>query len=201
MANKYTSEQKAEALAIAEATSQAEAEARTGIPMGTIGWWASSERAKTPHKDRLPKQMQTLSQEAAMQAKENVAGYITERLKGLADGLYELAEQGLTEVKSFMAKPGGKDRDTSAWLRAVIGAMHYGIQDAQLLSGKPTMRPEVVERREYNITAKFIAEHPEYVDVVFSERTERRRGDVIDAEFEQPRLASGGGESTHTGLG
>lgn len=169
MANsRWTEEQKIKALTIAEAVSITEAARQTGIPRGTIGRWMvemkRNDGNETSETKRDPKTIERLAEQAAKEAVAEAKYYIVDRLKSLADELYQLAEDGIRETRQFLAAPGSKDRDSAAWLRAVVGAMHYGIQDAQLLSGKPTARPEVTSRYEYDITQRIIAD-PEAVDL------------------------------------
>lgn len=166
MANiSWTQEQKAKALTIAAAISITEAARETGIPSGTIKRWRSeANRTERGEPNRTPKKLERLAEQAAQEAIAEAKDYIVDRLKSLADELYGLAEDGVKETRSFMRNPGSKDRDTAAWLRSVVGAMHYGIQDAQLLSGKPTARPEVVDRHEYDITQRIIGD-PEAVEL------------------------------------
>lgn len=163
--------QKLKALAIADAVTVREAAAQTGVPEGTIKRWRfelRTERGEPSQTNRTPKNLKPVLQEAVDQAVAEASEYITERLKTLANGMYELARQGLEEAKAFMATTPDKDRDSAAWLRAVIGAMHYGIQDAQLISGKPTARPEVMEKREYDITHRVVTEHPGVLEDIFA---------------------------------
>lgn len=173
MPSKWTEEQKLKALTIAEAVSITEAARQTGIPKGTIKRWRSEAnrtgRTEPSEPNRTPKKLGALAEQAAREAIAETKEYIVDRLKALADELYGLAEDSVRETRAFVARPGKKDRDSAAWLRAVVGAMHYAIQDAQLLSGKPTARPEVVERREYEITQRIIAERPELLDAIFAE--------------------------------
>jgi len=165
VASRWTEEQKIKALTIAEAVSITEAARQTGIPAGTIKRWRSeANRTEPSEPNRTPKKLEALAEQAAQEAVAEAKDYIVDRLKALADELYQLAEDGVRETRAFMAKPGTKDRDSAAWLRAVVGAMHYGIQDAQLLSGKPTVRPEVTSRYEYDITQRIITD-PEALDL------------------------------------
>lgn len=172
---KWSEEQKAKALTIAEAISISEAARQTGIPAGTIKRWRSEmNRTEPSEPNRTPKKLENLAEEAIQTALEEAKEYIVDRLKALADELYSLAEDSVKETRAFMAKPGEKNRDTAAWLRAVVGAMHYAIQDAQLLSGKPTVRPEVIDRHEYDITQRIITERPELIDEIFAQ--DQRQG-------------------------
>lgn len=166
--SKWSEEEKLRAVALAQQTSVREAVKATGIPLATIGRWLS-ERNKAsgteqPERNRTPKKLEALAEQATQAAVAEVKDYIVDRLKALADELYALAENGVRETRQFMASPKAKDRDSAAWLRAVVGAMHYGILDAQLLSGKPTARPEVTSRYEYDITQRIIAD-PEALDL------------------------------------
>lgn len=113
---------------------------------------------------RETQKLKALKEETISRAIEEAGSYIVERLKGLSDGLYAAAEEALREFRAFMESVEVKDRDSAAWLRAVVGAMHYAIQDAQLLSGKPTARPEAVNKYEYDITNRIIAD-PEALDL------------------------------------
>ena len=183
MANsRWTEEQKIKALTIAEAVSITEAARQTGIPQGTIKRWRSeanrTERTEPSEPNRIPKKLEVLQQEAIERAVEKAGEYIAERLKGLADQLYNLAEKAARKVDVAISDPEelpkGKrgephDRDGAAWVRALVGVMAQSIDKAQLLSGKPTARPEVVERREYEITQRIITERPELLDAIFAE--------------------------------
>ncbi len=167
---KYDEATKQKALAIAESAGPAEASRATGIPAGTIRSWMhrlqrnGSPQRNNPATQRETQKMRALQAQVVEQAVQEAGEYIADRLKGLADGLYRLAEEGLQEVRGFMRSSPDPDRDSAAWLRALVGAMHYGIQDAQLLSGKPTARPEAVNRHEYDITQRIIAD-PEAVQL------------------------------------
>ena len=165
----WTEEQKQKVLAIAEAAGAAEAERATGIPAGTIRSWIhrlqrNGNSQSITATQRNTKKLGELQQRIMQQAIAEAGEYIVNRLKSLANELYGLAEDGVKETRAYMKAPGTKDRDSAAWLRSVVGAMHYGIQDAQLLSGKPTARPEVTNRHEYDITQRIIAD-PEALDL------------------------------------
>lgn len=164
---KWDTKQKMKAITLAETLGTREAARQTGIPRGTLNvwWWRvhQSERGRMPEPPyKPPQKLRDLAAQAAQEATEEVRDYIIDRLKSLADELYTLAEEGVRELRQFLANPETKDRDSAAWLRAVVGAMHYAIQDAQLLSGKPTTRPEVMDRHEYEITQRILAD-PEAV--------------------------------------
>jgi len=163
--SKWSDEEKQKAIALAQQTSVREAVKAMGVPRATIGRWLAEQNG-TGHlgRDGTPKKLEAMAEQAARAATAEVKDYIVDRLKSLADELYKLAEAGVRETRQFMAAPGGKDRDAAAWLRAVVGAMHYGIQDAQHLSGKPTARPEMVNKHEYDITQRIIAD-PEALDL------------------------------------
>lgn len=164
---KYDEATKQKALAIAETVTVREAAEQTGVPEGTIKRWRfelRTERGEPNRTSRTPKNLEPLRAQAVQRALAEAGDYIADRLKTLADGLYRLAEEGLQEVRDFMRSQPDPDRDSAAWLRALVGAMHYGIQDAQSLSGKPTARPEAVNRHEYDITQRIIAD-PEAVQL------------------------------------
>ncbi|MFO7172043.1 MAG: hypothetical protein DIU70_003610 [Bacillota bacterium] len=156
---------------------------------------------------RTPKmrQLEEEVRERAVQiAVERVADQITERLGRLADRLYTLAEKAAVKVEAAIAdrgervpgldgkpvavRPEPHDRDGAAWVRALVGVMAQAIDKAQLLSGKPTARPEVVDRREIHITQRIISEHPELIDHIFAE------------DF-GPGLEDRGGQGARPGLG
>lgn len=181
---KWTEEQKAKALTIAEAISITEAAKQTGIPAGTIKRWRSEmNRTEPSEPSRTPKKLEYLQQAAVERAVEEASEYIADRLKGLADSLYKLAEKAVKKVDTAISDPEelpkGKraephDRDGAAWVRALIGVMSQSIDKAQLLSGKPTARPEVIDRHEYDITQRIITERPELIDEIFTE--DQRQG-------------------------
>jgi transposase-like protein len=165
---RWTDEQKFRALTIAETTTISEAAKQTSVPAGTIKRWRSETNPnRTEDQNRTPKKLKDLQRAAMERAVDQAGEYIVERLKTLTDKLYGLAEAGVIETKTFMAQCRSKDRDSAAWLRAVVGAMHYGIHDAQLLAGKPTARPEMTNRHEYDITQRIITD-PEALDLADS---------------------------------
>lgn len=171
---KWTEEQKAKALTIAEAVSIVEAAKETGTPTGTIKSWRYRANHMQPmQRNHPPKKLERLAKQAAQEAATEAKDYIVELLKPLADDLYRLAKEGLHETRVFMAQSKAKDHDSAAWLRSVVGAMHYGILDAQLLSGKATVRPEVINRHEYDITEHIITAHPELLEVIFPGNQQR----------------------------
>ncbi len=173
---KWTEEQKAAALMIAEATSIAEASKRTGIPAGTIkSWLHRRERnsaTATGATGLQPKKMETaLTQEAASRAVERAAEGIADRLTTLADRLYSLAEKavGKVDVAISDGKRGAThDRDGAAWVRALVGVMAQAIDKAQLLTGKPTSRQavegQVRQEYVYEVTQRIISD-PGAVDI------------------------------------
>ncbi len=192
MEKRWPDDLKQRALAIAESAGAAEAAKATGISAGTIRCWLhrlqrNGERCNAATQ-RNTEKLGGLKTQVMEQAVREAGEYIRERLKELADALYGLATEGVAEARAFLAAPGEKDRDTAAWLRSVVGAMHYGIQDAQLLSGRPTARSEVTDRHEYDITQRIIAERPELLDAVF-------------AQAEQPGVADRRGPGPRAGLG
>jgi len=172
---------KQKALAIAEVTTIREASEETGVPEGTIKRWRHEARANEPNRtNRTPKKLEQLQTRAVERAVNEASDYILDRLKGLADDLYALAEKAVGNLDTAIAPrdEGGEthDRDGAAWVRALVGVMAQSVDKAQLLSGKPTIRPEVTERHVYDITERIVVEHPELVDVIFAERGLANRG-------------------------
>lgn len=177
---KWSEEQKAKALTIAEAISISEAARQTGIPAGTIKRWRSEmNRTEPSEPNRTPKKLEELQKVAVEKAVEEAGEYIAERLKGLADALYSLAEKAIKKVDIAISDaeelPKGKKAEPhncngATWVRALVGVMSQSIDKAQLLSGKPTVRPEVIDRHEYDITQRIIAEQPELIDRIFADQ-------------------------------
>jgi len=135
---RYSEADKAKALAIAEELGAAEASRATGIPAGTIRSWLHRQQRRNgqkrcnsrPATQRRTPKLKAAQEDVLERARQEAAEYTAERLKELGDQFYQVAnEEG--------------DRDTAAWLRALVGAMHYGLRDGQLLAGKPTGRTEV----------------------------------------------------------
>lgn len=181
MANRgHSPEVKAKALTLAAATSQREAAKALGIPVGTIARWSAKRlnRSEDAEAKRPGRKLEALAAEAAVEAKEEVRDYLVDRLKGLADKLYALAEKAVARTDASMDNE-EHDRDGAAWLRSLVGVLAQSLEKAQLLSGKPTIRPEVTERREFDITHRIVAERPEIIDDIFSRA----------AEAERPRMA------------
>ena len=177
---KWSEEQKTKALTIAEAISISEAARQTGIPAGTIKRWRSEmNRTEPSEPNRTTKKLEALQKAAVEKAVEEAGEYIAERLKGLADNLYSLAEKAIKKVDIAISDaeelPKGKKAEPhncngAAWVRALVGVMSQSIDKAQLLSGKPTVRPEVIDRHEYDITQRIIAEQPELIDRIFADQ-------------------------------
>lgn len=147
------------ALAIAQELGAAEASRATGIPAGTIRSWVHRAKRRNGHKARntrkaatqrrtpkLRRAQEALAAEAIDRARAEAGEYIAERLKAVADRLYGAGERALARIEEMLDKvdPTRGDRDLAAYLRSLVGAMHYGFQDAQLLTGKPTQRSEVL---------------------------------------------------------
>ncbi len=197
---KYADALKAKALVIADTATVREASEQTGIPEGTIKRWRfenRTERGEPNRTNRTPKNLEPMLDEAMQQATAEAGDYIAQRLKGLADRFYTLAEKALGKVDVAISDgdevPTGKspethDRDGAAWLRSLVGVLAQSIDKAQLLSGKPTVRPEVVERYEYDVTQRIISERPELLDAIF-------------APAEQSGVADRGGSGARSRLG
>lgn len=200
----HDAELKLKALAIAETAGIPEASRATGIPAGTIKRWRfETRRAKNPNRTepaeptRASQKLEALQAEAVERAVDEAGQYITQRLKGLADSLYTLAEKAVKKVDTAISdseelhegkRAEAHDRDGAAWLRGIVGVLAQAIDKAQLLSGRPTARPEMTERHVYEITQRIIADHPEIIN------------DIFPADL-QPRLADRGGESSPAGVG
>ncbi|MGE5572951.1 MAG: hypothetical protein ACM3ZU_08045 [Bacteroidota bacterium] len=186
----YDESLKAQAIATAQAAGAAEASRATGIPAGTIRCWlhrlqrngATEGGRCNVATQRETEKLRALQETVVERAVEEASSYIADRLKGLADRLYALADKAVGKVDVAISDqtelPKGKqgeshDRDGAAWVRALVGVMAQSIDKAQLLSGKPTARPEVMNRHEYEITERIITERPELLDAVFEDS---RRG-------------------------
>jgi transposase-like protein len=148
-------EERERALIIARELGAAEASRGTGIRAGTIRSWLSRERrrggvapaAQTPRRpQKLRAAHDEVTEEAMARVRSEAAEYVAGRLREVADRLYRMGEQALERIEEMLAAIGATDwdRDLSSGLRALVGAMHYGFRDAQLLAGKPTGRIEGV---------------------------------------------------------
>ncbi|MHB8928772.1 MAG: hypothetical protein ACYC9Q_14215 [Bacillota bacterium] len=199
----HNAELKLKALTIAETAGIPEASRATGVPAGTIKRWRFENRAKNPNRTeraeptRASQKLEALQAEAVERAVDEAGQYITQRLKGLADSLYTLAEKAVKKVDVAICDkdelPEGKtaevhDRDGAAWLRGIVGVLAQAIDKAQLLSGRPTARPEMTERHVYEITQRIITDHPEIINEIFPADP-------------QPRLEDRSGESSPAGVG
>ncbi|MGE5589211.1 MAG: hypothetical protein ACM3ZA_01070 [Bacillota bacterium] len=91
-----------------------------------------------------PEQVQQARIEGAVKVQQAAA----DRLAAMAERLYQLADKAISKVDAAVndRQQGGEphDRDGAAWLRSLVGVMAQAIDKAQLLSGKPTERSEVV---------------------------------------------------------
>jgi len=190
---------KAKALTLAATMSLQEIADALGVPKTTVWRWVNGTERKTERNgtERPSKKLEALGAQAVERAIEEAGDYIATRLKGLADKLYSLADKAANKVDVAISDPdelpGHKhgeshDRDGAAWVRALVGVMAQSIDKAQLLSGKPTARPEVMERHEYDITTRVISERPELLDVIFT-------------QAEQPSMADRSGPGARPRLG
>lgn len=195
---KWTEQQLAEAVALASTSSLREASRQTGIPLTTLrrAWRAMKPGAPPPERratgsrngaaalgEKLRDMADEVRQRAIAVATERVAERLTDRLERLADQLYALAFKAATKVDIAISDPDeapeGKlpephTRDGAAWVRALVGVLAQAVDKAQLLAGKPTARPEMLERREYYITERIVSEHPELLDAIFDRRQAMR---------------------------
>lgn|GEM_PF-2106091 len=168
----YTEKQKREVLALAEVVGDQEASARTGIPAGSIRAWRhlarkdAGEPTKTYTSSKTKEAIEIAKKLGVERAAEQIGDYIAQRVQQLADELYDLAASALREAKHVLDSTPEEDKTVARarWLHSVIGAMHYGIQDAQLLAGKPTVRTEETKRHEYEIIQR-IVDDPEAVEL------------------------------------
>lgn len=163
----HSAEVRAKALALAEVTTIAEAAKVTGVPDGTIKRWraedapASNEPREPNH---TPKKIEALAQQAQAEVVAEVKEHLTTRLLNLADSLYKQAETATKKIATSMDTE-EHDRDGAAWLRSLVGAQAQGVEKAQLLSGKPTARPELKESHDYRLTFEFIERYPELLEL------------------------------------
>lgn len=131
MAAKWTPEQKAEALRVYTTEGMAAAHAQTGIPKGTIGGWATEERVNAPERSE-----QTTAATEARRLEW------AERQPAVVAGFAELAE-----VSVYLAIEHAREgRTTKAKDLATTAAI--SVDKAALLSGGPTERRELTERRD-----------------------------------------------------
>jgi len=123
----------------------------------------TKKKPKKKHGDN--KKLKEAQEEVMERAIEEAGEYVATRLKGLATNLYCLAEKAVGKVDIAISDqdelPKGKnrefhDRDGAAWVRSLVGVMSQSIDKAQLLSGKPTVRPEVNKKYVYEITQRII---------------------------------------------
>ncbi len=157
------------------------------------------QRTRGPDRgpDRTGEKLQEMAAEvrdrAVAAATEKVTEALTERLADMAGRLYRLADKavGKVDVAIGPPRPGEDkedpapydpekeygephDRDGAAWVRSLVGVMAQAIDKAQLLSGKPTARPEVTERYEIDITQRIISQQPDLLDSIFASDQQSR---------------------------
>ena len=182
---RWTDEQKLKALTIAETTTISEAAKQTSVPSGTIKRWrkeAESTRPEPNEPNEPPKKLKELQRAAMERAVDQAGEYIAERLKGLTNSLYSLAEKAANKVDVAISDPDelpkGKkaeihNKDGAAWLRSLVGVLSQSVEKAQLLAGKPTGRLENQEQvtKRYEVLHKI----EEYAGV-YTKLAERGRG-------------------------
>lgn len=186
---KWTEEEKARAIAIAQASSQVEASRQTGIPAGTIARWMAtqkrserSEESEANEAKRLPKKIEAIAEEAIEQAKEDVREYVADRVKEVADGLLKMVETAQKEAMNLIETGLDPNDSKSQWLKAVIGAIAQGTEKHQLLMGKPTSRQEVSgevttkHEQHYHIIQELVNRDDEVADRILA--AFRQQGDI-----------------------
>ena len=169
---KWTDEQIKEALAIAENTSFPHAAKVTGIPYGTL-----RNRAKRMGKlDTSDQQAyKNLKEKSEEKAVEKASEHMADQLMKLSDELYKAAFDALKQTQEMVIN---KDKKNDKWLKALVSVWHNAIQDGQLLSNRPTSRPEVSNKHEYHITQKLVSD-PDLAREL--QRTLAERADNNDA--------------------
>lgn len=131
MAAKYTDEQKAEAVAVYTAEGMAAAHNQTGVPKPSIKRWADEQGATAPERSEQTKAATAARQlEWAERQPDVVRGFAL-----LAQVSVEQALLAAMEGQSSKAK----DFATTAAI---------SVDKAALLSGEPTERRELTERRD-----------------------------------------------------
>lgn len=152
---KWSQEKKQKALAMAEATSIREAAVKTGIPEGTIKRWRAERRTgPNPNRTRPSKKVERIAKEATEQAKKEVAAYVAEQSKTVANQMLQMIELSIKAAVDTIEKGPREEEARSQWLRSIIGAIAQGVEKHQLLTGKPTQRQEVAQVEFNNETIK-----------------------------------------------
>ncbi len=160
---RWSPEHRQKALAIAEATTIAEASRETGVPEGTIKRWRSeaNRKGEPSEPNRTSKKVKQIAEEATEEAKAEVKEYVADKAKRVADDILSMVQQALNEAGAVILEGPNEDEPKAAWLRAVIGAIAQGIEKHQLMTGKPTNRQalegQVTQRYEYDITQRIIS--------------------------------------------
>ncbi|MGE4334591.1 MAG: hypothetical protein AB7E55_01270 [Pigmentiphaga sp.] len=187
MANrKYDEATKQKALAVAEATSQAEAARQTGIPKGTIAAWAAqakraqAKQAKQAPKNHDPDPEGMARAESITRALAKAEEYIEEAQKARANRLLMIMDKAVDHVEKLIqdTTPEDMDANRAAWLRSVVGVVAQFAEKAQLLAGQPTAHQkqsgQVTNRHEhiYDITQRI----EQYSDVFRDVAARSRRG-------------------------
>lgn len=145
---KWSQEEKLKALAMAEATSIREAAEKTGIPEGTIKRWRAENRTEPnqkPNRTEPSKKVERIAKEATEQAKQEVAAFVAEKGKTVAEQLLQLIELSIQAASDTIKSGPNSDEARAQWLRSIIGAIAQGVEKHQLLTGRPTHRQEIVD--------------------------------------------------------
>jgi len=153
----WSDEQIDEALKIAVNTSYREASEATGIPYSTLR--NRARRLKELKVDK-PQKLKDIFEDSREEAVGKASEYIYSRVVALAKELYDTAELALKDTHDFLKSAKGENpgKNEAAWLKSLVFVWHNAIQSGQLLSNEPTSRPEVVNRRVYDITQQIISD-------------------------------------------
>ncbi len=145
---KWTESDKLRALAIAEVSTIIDASQQTGIPPGNIKRWRYEKRKNEPNEPSepvdIPKKIQGITQEAIEQATISVTEIITRKSEELANRILSMVQLAIDKTEQTLHEGPNENEPRAGWLKATIGAMHMGVDKAQLLTGQPTQRQEVI---------------------------------------------------------
>lgn len=156
--SKYTEEQKAQAIAIAMASTIRDASKQTGIPTATIGAWVAKIRAEQNLKGepaKTARKARVLAQKAMEEAKEEVKEVVVTKTLKIADKMLDVLAKAVEETEKALASGPKEEEYMSTWLRALISAISQLTEKHLLLTGQPTSRQaidgQVTNREEYYI--------------------------------------------------
>lgn len=135
----WTEEEKHAAVALAGATSYREAANKYKVSKSTIHRWMQQINGTEQNgagRNRVPKKIKEITREAAEGAKKEIADYIAEKSKQLAEEMIRDARTVKDILLCAIGEGKSANEYNSQWVRSLNGVMDYLVKNSNVLQGK-----------------------------------------------------------------